>query len=240
MRYLFLTFLTAFVFTSCGLVDHDTVRGNGNVVTQDRNVESFDEIEMNGGVMVRLKQDSVQSVKVEGDENLLEYIDISVKNGKLLVKQRDNTSISTKERITVYVTAPYIKKFDLSGATKLIAEGQFAVNAQLDIDLSGASQIELSAKSPIVNIEASGASTVSIGGETRTLNVDGDGASKIKAFELLSENTTVDLSGASSAEVYASVSIKAEADGASHVKYKGGAADVKQETSGAGSIKKVD
>lgn len=240
MRYIFLAFFAALVFTSCGLVDHDTVRGSGTVVTQDRNVGSFDEIELNGGIVVRLKLDSVHSVKVEGDDNLMEYIEVSVSNGRLLVKQRDNTSINSKGRITVYVTAPAIKKFELSGATKIVAEGQFAAQSQLDIDLEGASQIELSVKAPIVNIQASGASTVTVNGETRTLNVEGSGASKIKAFELLSENTTVDLSGATSAEVYASVSFKAEADGASHVRYKGNAADIKQEANGAGSIKKVD
>lgn len=240
MRYIFVALLTAVVFASCGLVDHDTVRGNGNIITQDRTVSTFDEIDLSGGVLVRLKQDSVHSVKIEGDENLLELIEVEVVNEELRIKQRDNTSMSSKERVTVFVTAPAIKKFDLSGATKIIAEGQFVAVNQMDIDLSGASQIEVSVKAPVVNIQATGASTVTVTGETRNLNVDGEGASKIKAYELLAENTTVDVSGASHADVHASVSIKADASGASHINYKGGAADVKQESSGAGSVKKAD
>ncbi len=240
MRYVFLAFFAALVFTSCGLIDHNTVQGSGNRITDVRTVGSFDEIDVSGGIEVRLKVNGTHSVQVEGDDNLVGLIEVSVNNNELKIKQQDNTSISSKERLIVYVTAPSIKKFDLSGATKIIGEGQFVATNQMDIDLSGASQIEVSVKAPVVNVQASGASTATVAGETRNLNVDGDGASKIKAYELLAENTTVDLSGASHAEVHASVSIKADASGASHVKYKGGATDVKQEASGAGSVKKAD
>jgi hypothetical protein len=76
-------------------------------------------------------------------------------------------------------------------------------------------------------------------GETKDFRVDCSGASKAKCFELLTETTYVDLSGASDAQVFASIKIDAHISGAADLKYKGNAT-VTQDVSGAGSIKKVD
>jgi len=54
------------------------------------------------------------------------------------------------------------------------------------------------------------------------------------------ENTKVDISGAGSAEVYASVKLDAEVSGAGSIKYKGNAGNVIQQVSGAGSVKKAE
>ena len=58
-------------------------------------------------------------------------------------------------------------------------------------------------------------------------------------MDLLTENTRVDISGASSADVFASVKLDVQASGASGVKYRGAAA-VTQDVSGASNVKKVD
>jgi hypothetical protein len=49
----------------------------------------------------------------------------------------------------------------------------------------------------------------------------------------------VAISGAGSAEVYASVKLDATVSGAGNVNYKGNASEVNQHVSGAGSVKKV-
>ena len=84
-----------------------------------------------------------------------------------------------------------------------------------------------------------GASSLKLKGQTKDLHIEGSGASHAKCFELLSENATVDVAGASSVEVFASVKLNADASGASDVRYKGNAA-VSQSASGAGSVKKVE
>jgi hypothetical protein len=127
----------------------------------------------------------------------------------------------------------------VSGASEIRGESRLQSTEAMDIDLSGASELKVDIKAPRVNAEASGASTVVLAGETRDLNVQGSGASNFKCFDLLAENTTVDISGACSADVYSSVKLDVEASGASGVKYRGTAA-LTQDLSGASSIKKVD
>jgi hypothetical protein len=137
------------------------------------------------------------------------------------------------------VSSPAFKMLHVSGASKMIGENTISSDATIDIGLSGASNAGLDLKCPKVTINLSGASTLTVKGETKDLSVEGSGASHIKCFDLLSENADVDISGASSAEVFASVKLNAGASGASDVRYKGNAA-VTEDESGASSVKKAD
>jgi hypothetical protein len=76
-------------------------------------------------------------------------------------------------------------------------------------------------------------------GQTRDVDLDLTGAGHAHCYDLLAENTKVDISGAGSADVYASVKLDAQVSGAGSVNYKGNAANVNQHVSGAGSITKV-
>ena len=216
------------------------INGSGNIVTQSRTTENFNSIDVSGAINVYVKQDSVQrNIKVETDDNLQEYIDIHEDNGVLYISQRDNYSLDPSKKIKVYVSATYFKRFSISGASNIYSENKLVSSETLDIDMSGASEIKLDVKAPRINADITGASSVMISGETKDFNVEGSGASDIKSFDLMTENTTLDISGACSAEVFASVKLDVEASGASGIKYKGNAA-VNQDVSGASSVKKVD
>jgi Putative auto-transporter adhesin, head GIN domain len=77
-------------------------------------------------------------------------------------------------------------------------------------------------------------------GQTRDFRLRLSGAGKARCYDLMSENTSVDISGAGSAEVFASVALDADVSGAGSVRYKGNAARVNQQVSGAGSVKKAE
>ncbi|MDP9229574.1 MAG: DUF2807 domain-containing protein, partial [Bacteroidota bacterium] len=92
---------------------------------------------------------------------------------------------------------------------------------------------------PKINADISGASHIELQGESKDVTIESSGASHANCMELMAENVQVDVSGASNAEVYASIKLDAEASGAGNVRYKGNAA-VSQRTSGAGSVSKVN
>ncbi|MGZ5273810.1 MAG: head GIN domain-containing protein [Kaistella sp.] len=241
MKKIFLfSFFTLLIFSSCRFMGWKGINGSGNIVTQSRETEKFNSIDVSGAIDIYVKQDSVQqSIKVETDDNLQEYIDIHEDNGVLYISQRDNYSLDPSKKIKVYVSAPYFRRFDISGASNIYSENKLVSSETLDIEMSGASEVKLDVKAPRINADITGASSVKISGETKDFNVEGSGASDIKSFDLMTENTTIDISGACSAEVFASVKLDVQASGASGIKYKGNAA-VNQDVSGASSVKKVD
>ena len=241
MKKVFLvSFLVLLIFSSCRFMGWKGINGSGNIVTQSRTTERFNSVDVSGAINVYVKQDSAQqTIKVETDDNLQEYIDIHEDNGVLYISQRDNYSLDPSKKIKVYVSATYFKRFNISGASNIYSENKLVSSETLDIDMSGASEIKLDVKAPRINADITGASSVMISGETKDFNVEGSGASDIKSFDLMTENTTLDISGACSAEVFASVKLDVQASGASGIKYKGNAA-VNQDVSGASSVKKVD
>ena len=85
LKVLMIAFI-CFGITSC--IDaqfRKTVRGEGNVVKKERTITSFDGITVSSGIDVYLKQGEKESITVEADENLHEYILTEVKDGVLHV-----------------------------------------------------------------------------------------------------------------------------------------------------------
>ncbi len=231
--------LTAFVVSSCNIFGK-RVNGNGNITTKEHRTGDFHSVEVSGAIHVYVKQDSaMQPVKVETDENLQDLVEIYESNGVLYISPEDNFNLAPTRSITVYVAAPRYKGLSVSGASWIRGENKLISSETLDLGVSGASEIKLDVKAPRINAETSGASEITLTGETKDLNLEGSGASHFKCMDLLTENTRVGISGASSADVFASVKLDVEASGASGVKYRGAAA-VTQDVSGASNVKKVD
>ncbi|MEP7376331.1 MAG: head GIN domain-containing protein [Chitinophagaceae bacterium] len=240
MKGSFLLFLLAlFTFSSCHYFGGKRIGGNGNVITRDHSVGSFQRVEVSGALDVYLKQDSTQQpVKVETDENLQDLIEVRESNGVLYISPVDHYNLDPT-RLKIYVAAPQFKGLGVSGASHIYGENKLISSESFDIDLSGASEMKLEIKAPRINSEVTGASSVELRGETKDFNANGSGASSYKCFDLMTENTTVDISGACSADIFASVKLNVQASGASEVKYRGAAA-ITQDISGASGIKKVD
>src|SRR5258706_594422 len=55
-------------FTSCRFVSDKRIYGNGIIKSEPRPVSTFSSVDVSGGINVFVKQDSVASVKIEGDE----------------------------------------------------------------------------------------------------------------------------------------------------------------------------
>ena len=241
MRRIFLlSLLGLLIFSSCSYIGGKRINGNGNIVVQNRNTGQFNRVDVSGAIDVYLKQDSLQAIKVETDENLQELVEIYEESGVLYISPRDNYNLDpSNKKVKVFVTASHFRGLGASGASNIYSESKLTSPETLDIDLSGASEVKLDVKAPRINSEISGASSIVLTRETKDFNIEGSGASGIKCFGLMTENTMLDISGAFSAEVFASVKLDVHASGASGVKYKG-TPSVTQDLSGASSIKKVD
>jgi hypothetical protein len=238
-RLLSAAFFSFIIFSSCNFVG-DRVHGTGNVVTKSRDFSNFTGVSVSSALSLYVKQDSAYSVKVEVDDNLQQYIEISQSNGILHIRQRNNTSLdATAGRISIYVSAPEFKYLEVSGASSIIGENSLTSSSGIEIQLTGASNGQLELKAPVVKADVSGASKITLRGQTKDLSLDGSGASQIKGFDLLSETTTVEVSGASTAEVFGSVKINATASGASNVRCKG-KGEISKDESGASNVSKID
>ncbi|HET9430498.1 MAG TPA: head GIN domain-containing protein [Chitinophagaceae bacterium] len=234
----FFLLISAALGSSCNYLGGQRIKGDGNVITQDRNITAFTGVDVSGAIDVVLTQDSAFSVKVETDNNLQELIEVYKDGDVLRIHNRRNFNLDPSEKTTVYVAAPAFKQLEVSGASTLKTANMLSSTDWIRFKISGASKADMQLKAPNVEADVNGASSAVLRGETRDLTLEGSGASDIHAFELLSETARVDISGAANAEVFASMSLEARASGASNVRYKGNAT-VNSNTSGASDVKKV-
>lgn len=238
-RHFIFTFLIIATLSSCHFAGGKRVRGNGTVVTENREAGTFDGVYISGNADLYVKQDSVFSIKVEADENLQEYIVTEVSDGILKIRSRDGVNLRPSRSIKVFVSGPSLDEFKASGACDIIGENKITNIERISIRLSGSSDVRMELMSPEVEAELSGAGSITLWGQTKNFTVDGSGSTDIKCFDLQAENTDVEISGAGDAEVFASVQLDVRVSGAGDVKYKGNAT-VSKQISGAGSVKKAD
>jgi hypothetical protein len=232
-------FIALTTVSSCREIFAKRIRGNGNVTTETKTVSDFNSVDVSGALDIYLRQDSTESVRVEADNNLQQYIEVVQNGDELRIRTKEGFNIRPSRKIKIFVSGPIFKRLQATGASSFVGETPINIANQLSIDLTGASDIELDVTAPSVLVSCTGASTVRMKGEAKDLTLDGSGSTEFKCSGLVSDNVDIDISGASSAEVIANAKLNVKASGACTVKYKGSPATVNQSSSGASSISKI-
>lgn len=222
--------------TSCvnGQV-RQTVRGDGNVVKKERTTVSFDGIRVSTGIDVYLRQGNKESITVEADENLHEYIITEVKGGTLHVYSDANIREAKMKR--VYVTIREVSSLKTSSAGDIIGETPLnGTDIELGASSAGNIRLEVYAKSLDVNISSSG--DISLSGEAETLNADLSSAGNLEAYNMKVKEANVSASSAGDARISVSEKIIARASSAGDISYRGDPKYVDAHSSSAGGVHK--
>lgn len=190
-----------------------SVKGSGITKIEKREVAPFKQIDVSGAIEVEVSAQKDFSVNVETDDNLLEYVKTEVSDDTLKIYTKGLSF--RKSKIKVFISMPELTGADISGASKVTAN---------DI------------KTNSFNLDVSGASKIELNGEANELKIESSGASKINTENLKVIKANVDVSGASHIIVNAIEEIRAEASGASKIEYLGEPKNVIKDTSGASRI----
>jgi hypothetical protein len=209
-------FLMIALLSGCrGINNLGGVQGSGKAKTETRNVSGFKKIKAENALNVEVSVQKDFALTVEADDNLLEHIKTEVSGDTLTISIKDG--ISPKTKLNVKVSLPELKDLDISGASTANVSG---------------------VKTDSLKLNASGASKIKIDGEAKSLEAIASGASGIDAENLKVENAKANASGASSVTVSPTGELDADASGASSVIYTGDPKNIKQNSSGASSVKK--
>ncbi len=102
-KTILIALFAAVILSSCHFNFTIGEDGNGNVVTEERTLNSdFDQVKGSAGLEVLLTQGDENKVVVEADENLMQYIETDVENGMLHITTSENIGRSNSKK--VYVT----------------------------------------------------------------------------------------------------------------------------------------
>jgi hypothetical protein len=239
-KYILMAFaLSLFSAGSCAQWGN-RIKGNGNETTEQREVGSYDRISVSHIFKVELIPGDEGSLRLEGEENLLDYVITDVSGGRLKITVEKGIQLEPSRRsdgIRIRVPVRDLDGLSVSGAADLTGSGEF-VFPSFSVESSGASEVKLALQSDAVRVQTSGASDIVLKGRTETLEVQSSGASHLKAYDLESREAEVSVSGASEARISVSGELKARASGAAHIRYRGNPEKLDSKASRAADVSK--
>ena len=205
---------------------------------ETKDVKDFHELSISHAFKVELKVGNTESLEIEIEDRYADDVITEVKNGRLVIKMRSNGSkrgYRMRDTPVAYLTVKSIDAIHGSGAVSIRSSDVIKAE-NMDINLSGASNLILELDVDKLYLETSGACVMTIEGKAREQIVRISGATTYKAFDLVSEIGDIRVGGASSARVSVSDKLDVTASGASSVRYKG-RPSLNSDASGASSIK---
>jgi len=221
--------------SSCYINFRETVYGNGNVITEERNPGSFDRLKVSSDIDVYITQGDIESVKVIADENLLKYISTELYNNTLTIESK--AWIRNAKSKEVHLVYKKLREIDISSAGDV--EGTDRMKAdELDLDLSSAGDLTLDVEATRINLDISSAGDARLSGTVDELDADLSSAGDLNAYDLLARKVRVSVSSAGNAKISASEEVNLNASSAGDIYYKGDPKTVSITTSSAGSIVK--
>lgn len=226
--------------TSCMWDEGHRIKGNGNITSQSKSIDDISGVELNASFDVKLIEGTPSNIKIEAEENIIQYVDVHVENGILKIKTQDDVRIRTNKHIRIYVTAPSFSRVNNNGSGDITSEGKLSSDSKLRVDATGSGDVKLDVDAPEVEATLTGSGNVKLTGETKNFHGDVTGSGDIRAMDLRAEEANVQVSGSGNIDIYSSVKVTSSITGSGDVRYKGGAQVVSSSKTGSGDLKKVD
>lgn len=229
--------LTLITSVNASIFGNKNVKGNGNVITETRNTESYDGISCAGSMDFILVSGTEGNIKIEGEENLLEYIIVKVKKGKLIVKVDDDVNLKPSRNKQIKITIPFqdVNVVALAGSGDLWNKDVITAN-NLKVALAGSGDVVLDIKTTTVEGSLAGSGDLTLKGDTNNLEAKVAGSGDFHGFDLNANHTEVSVAGSGDAKVVSNESLKARVAGSGDIKYKGNPSKEDTKVSGSGSI----
>ena len=245
MNKLFALFAAAFMALTPALAANETP-ADANMQTKTYALDNFDGLVVSWIYHVELTKASGYKVEVEAPDFVIPYLQVKVRGGNLVlgVSGMPNDVRRKMERgsykVNAFVSMPELNSVEMSGATHLMANGEFQT-AHFSMELSGASSVkELQMKTNMADFRCSGASKYQMTGSVKTAKIGLSGAAK-GTMECDGDDLTVDLSGSGKLDLtgfYDKADL--ELSGAAHIHVKGALDTVRLSGSGAAKTDLTD
>lgn len=211
-------------------------KGDGNVTTEEFEVEEFEKIVIGGNYDVKLYPSDYPKVVVEVDQNLIKYIQVDVLEGKEL-SISSIYGLNPSDGVVVEIYYDKLRNITSTGASKIVHEKPLE-SENLNIDVSGAGAIDLNLRVKNLNLNFAGAGLIKLIGYAERQKIQLSGAGALEAESLESDYCEVFISGFGSAKVNATKQLDANISGMGNVEYFGNPETIHKNVSGIGKVKK--
>lgn len=219
------------VMTSC-----HRIAGEGPTVMQSYNYSGFNGISSGIDGDVYFTQDSVYSVRIYAQANIMSEIQTSIENGVLQLHYKPLANIGRHDPVTIYVSAPAVYSLLVDGSGTLNAQ-QAVISSDLHLKVDGSGSIfvaHYSGSNLYGDISGSGSINVA-GGTARNESFHISGSGNIEMLGVLTKTCDTHTSGSGTTKVNVSDDLNVNISGSGDVYYSGNPS-VHSSISGSGTV----
>ncbi len=226
--------LLSTTYYSCSKLN--SINGNGHVLTEERRLVNFDQINNEGQFNVYITYDTIYQAIVEAETNLIPYIRTIVNGNTLRIDSREN--LRPGMPINIYIKTPDVKYIELSGSGTIVCDsvygdnvgatisGSGSIEARLygalaDLDISGSGNMILDVESQMTYCKISGSGDMYVAGYSPEGNFNISGSGNINSFEFYQDKLDAKISGSGNMYVNVADFLTAKISGSGSVFYIG-------------------
>ena len=193
--------LVALSSVACYGVGFDVVFGSGRVVEETFEVSDFSSVELATLGDLTIEMGEEESLRVEAEDNLIEYFLVEVEDGTLTIKDQPFVALHPTRPVRFYLTARELDTIALSGSGNI--EAPDLEGKRIAITVSGSGDVQtgdLVADEVVLKVSGSGSLDVAeskAGSQEVAIGGSGD----VRIGELTGDTAEVRISGSGNVRI---------------------------------------
>ena len=220
--------------------DSNCMKGTGSIVSEQVTVDPFNAVVNETVVDVEIVQGDSQSVIIEGHQNMIDELDLSVSHGELTVDLRGHCYKNFK--LKVYITVPDLTavtlkstgdmklgSFDniqslsvgIKSTGDLYCDGTLTIDQLLELESTSTGKIDLDVTTDEIVTYMSGTGNITLSGSCKSQYIELSSTGSYHAFDLDSEDCEVRNSGVGDVKVYVTDNLDVSISSVGSVYYMG-------------------
>lgn len=211
------------------------VKGNGNVVTENRTTIDYEKIAVAGAFDVTLVAGKEGELTIEIEDNLSQYLITEVKEGTLKVKWKKGINVRTKKGVKITIPFKQINSVSLAGSGNIKTKDVISSH-DLVLKIAGSGNLDLDVKASELITKIAGSGDMSIKGNTTNLICKIAGSGDFDSYDLTTQDSEIKIAGSGSVRTTVNGKLSAKIVGSGSVYYKGTGTTENVKVAGSGSV----
>ena len=237
IAFVVLLLIGVVVFGSCKACGK---RGNGNVTIENRTIQPFTKISIEGVFPVEISQDGdAEFVKVETDENLQKYIKVKNDGDELVIKMDEDASVHKSKKMKVYINIKKLDELNFKSVGALTTTGVLKVDS-LELNSESVGKLDLNVDAGFLRTNLNSVGATTLKGKAHEVRINNKSVGTLSAYDLKAGTLMIHNTAVGAVEVYADTAFYIRSSAIGTLYYKGPGVVKELESEGIGKVKKAE
>ncbi|MCP3977968.1 MAG: DUF2807 domain-containing protein [bacterium] len=181
--------------SSSGFTQTETVVGSGTIAAEDRTVSGFDSVLFAGEGSLEIEMGAVESLSITTDDNLLEYLQTDVRNGRLEIRTERGIDVMPSDGIEYSLTAIDLNEIRHTGVGEIEID-DLLMTPSLSLTLTGVGGLEATDLDvDELEIDHTGVGGFTLSGTAEMQEITLSGVGNFDGSDLAGVDATVNFTG---------------------------------------------